>query len=415
MSLNLLTIDPEIFNIIQNEEKRQKNGLEMIASENYCSPAVMQAQGSVLTNKYAEGYPQKRYYDGCIYVDQSEQLAIDRLKKLFHAEYTNVQPHSGSSANMGAYMALCQPGDTLLGMDLSQGGHLTHGASVNFSGKLYKFIHYGLNLKTERLDYDNLAKLAKEHKPKMIVAGASSYARIIDFATIAQIAKDNNALFLVDMAHIAGLVATNNHPSPIGIADVVTSTTHKTLRGPRGGIILAKKEYEKVLNSVIFPGIQGGPLEHVIAAKAVAFHEALQPSFKKYIDQVVINAKHLAEALLQQGLELVTAGTDNHLLLLKTFNTNLSGKEASILLDHIGITCNKNMVPGDTRSPMVTSGVRLGTPALTTRGMKEKEMQTIAQWIALALKNPQDTAIQNKLKNQVFELCQQFPLYQVAQ
>jgi glycine hydroxymethyltransferase len=414
MKLDLQTIDPEIFQIIQKEEIRQKNGLEMIASENYCSPAVMQAQGSVLTNKYAEGYPNKRYYDGCVYVDQSEQLAIDRLKKLFQAEYANVQPHSGSSANMGAYMALCQPGDTLLGMDLSQGGHLTHGASVNFSGKLYKFVHYGLNLKTERLDYDALAQLAKEHKPKMIVAGASSYARIIDFAKIAQIARDNNALFLVDMAHIAGLVATGNHPSPIELADVVTSTTHKTLRGPRGGIILAKKEHEKVLNSVIFPGIQGGPLEHVIAAKAVAFHEALQPSFKKYVDQVVLNARCLAEALIQQGLELVTNGTDNHLLLLKTFNLNLSGKEASILLDHIGITCNKNMVPGDTRSPMVTSGVRLGTPALTTRGMKEKEMKIIAEWIALALKNPQDANIHNRLKNQVLELCQQFPLFHQA-
>lgn len=414
MSLDLKTIDPEIFHIIQKEEGRQKNGLEMIASENYCSPAVMQAQGSVLTNKYAEGYPQKRYYDGCVYVDQSEQLAIDRLKKIFKAEYVNVQPHSGSSSNMGAYMALCQPGDTMLGMDLSQGGHLTHGASVNFSGKLYKFIHYGLDLKTERLDYEALAKLAKEHKPKMIVAGASSYARVIDFAKIAQIARDNNALFLVDMAHIAGLVATGNHPSPIEVADVVTSTTHKTLRGPRGGIILAKKEYEKVLNSVIFPGIQGGPLEHVIAAKAVAFQEALQPSFKKYIDQVVLNARTLAESLMQEGLELVTGGTDNHLLLLKTFNLNMSGKDASILLDHIGITCNKNMVPGDTRSPMVTSGVRLGTPALTTRGMKEQEMKTTAKWIATLLKNPQDTVLQNKIKNQVYELCQQFPLYQIA-
>lgn len=411
MIFDLKNTDPEIFNIIQQEEGRQKNGLEMIASENYCSSAVMEAQGSVLTNKYAEGYPKKRYYDGCIFVDQSEQLAIDRLKKIFKAEYANVQPHSGSSANMGTYMALCQPGDTLLGMDLSQGGHLTHGASVNFSGKLYRFIHYGLDLKTERIDYDALAKLAKEHKPKVIVAGASSYPRIIDFDTIAQIARDNNSLFMVDMAHIAGLVATGHHPSPIQLADVVTSTTHKTLRGPRGGIILAKQQYEKPLNSVIFPGIQGGPLEHVIAAKAVAFHEALQPNFYHYISQVVLNAKVLAECLIEEGLELVTGGTDNHLLLLKTFNLNLSGKDASILLDHIGITCNKNMVPRDTRSPMVTSGVRLGTPALTTRGMKEAQMKTIAKWISKLLKNPQDTSLQQTLKNEVFDLCQQYPLF----
>lgn len=412
MSSNLKNSDPEIFQIIQLEEARQKNGLEMIASENYCSTAVMEAQGSVLTNKYAEGYPQKRYYDGCIYVDQSEQLAIDRLKKLFNAEYANVQPHSGSSANMGAYMALCQPGDTLLGMDLSQGGHLTHGASVNFSGKLYNYKHYGLDLKTERIDYDAVAKLAKEFKPKILVAGASSYARIIDFEKLAQIARDNGSLFMVDMAHIAGLVATGHHPSPIHLADIVTSTTHKTLRGPRGGIILAKKEYEKVLNSVIFPGIQGGPLEHVIAAKAVSFHEALHPSFKKYIEQVVVNAKVLADNLLSQGIELVTGGTDNHLLLLKTTNLNLSGKEASILLDHVGITCNKNMIPGDSRSPMVTSGVRLGTPALTTRGMKEAEMKIIAGWIGKLLKNPQDESIKNTLKSQVLEICQQFPLFQ---
>ncbi len=412
MSFELKNSDPEIYKIIQLEEGRQKNGLEMIASENYCSTAVMEAQGSVLTNKYAEGYPNKRYYDGCIYVDQSEQLAIDRLKKIFNAEYANVQPHSGSSANMGAYMAICQPGDTLLGMDLSQGGHLTHGASVNFSGKLYKFVHYGLDLATERIDYDALARLAKENKPKVIVAGASSYARIIDFEKIAQIARDNKALFLVDMAHIAGLVATGHHPSPIQLADIVTSTTHKTLRGPRGGIILSKKEYEKPLNSVIFPGIQGGPLEHVIAAKAVAFHEALHPSFKTYIGQVVLNAKTLAESLMSEGLELVTGGTDNHLLLLKTSNLNLSGKDASILLDHIGITCNKNMIPGDTRSPMVTSGVRLGTPALTTRGMKESQMKIIAKWIAKLLKNPQDIALQNSTKNQVLELCSQFPLFQ---
>lgn len=412
MNTSLQNTDPEIFKIIEGEKLRQKNGLEMIASENYCSEAVMEAQGSVLTNKYAEGYPKKRYYDGCHYVDQSEQLAIDRLKKLFNAEYANVQPHSGSSANMGAYMAICQPQDTLLGMDLSQGGHLTHGSPVNFSGKIYKFVHYGLDLKTERIDYDKLSLLAKEHKPKVIVAGASSYPRQIDFAKIAQVAKDVNALFMVDMAHIAGLVATGYHPSPIPFADIVTSTTHKTLRGPRGGIILSKITFEKQLNSVIFPGIQGGPLEHVIAAKAVAFHEALQPEFKTYIKQVVSNAKLLSEQLLSHGLELVTGGTDNHLLMLKTFNLNMSGKDASILLDNVGITCNKNMVPGDTRSPMITSGVRLGTPALTTRGMKENEMKLIAQWISDLLKNPNNSELHSKIKNEVANLCKNFPLFQ---
>lgn len=412
MNTSLQNIDPEIYKIIESEKTRQKNGLEMIASENYCSEAVMQAQGSVLTNKYAEGYPQKRYYDGCHFVDQSEQLAIDRLKKIFNAEYANVQPHSGSSANMGAYMAICQPQDTLLGMDLSQGGHLTHGSPVNFSGKIYKFFHYGLDLKTERIDYDKLNFLAKEHNPKVIVAGASSYPRQIDFAKIAQIAKEVNAIFMVDMAHIAGLVATGLHPSPIELADIVTSTTHKTLRGPRGGIILSKREFEKPLNSVIFPGIQGGPLEHVIAAKAVAFHEALQPQFKTYMERVISNAKTLGDELLSKGLELVTGGTDNHLLLLKTFNLNISGKDASILLDHVGITCNKNMVPNDTRSPMITSGVRLGTPALTTRGMNKSEMITIAKWISDVLKNPQNTDLHQKIKNEVKELCDSFPLFQ---
>lgn len=410
--------DQEIFNLIQQEEQRQKHGLEMIASENYCSTAVMEAQGSILTNKYAEGYPGKRYYDGCEFVDRVEQLAIDRLKLLFSASYANVQPHSGSSANMGTYMAFCKPGDKILGMDLNQGGHLTHGSSVNFSGKLYQFIHYGLEPKSERIDYQRLADLAHEHKPKMIVAGASSYPRQIDFQAFAEICKSNGALFMVDMAHIAGLVAVGLHPTPVGLADVVTSTTHKTLRGPRGGIILAKEEWSKSLNSVLFPGIQGGPLEHVIAAKAVAFKEALHPSFKIYQTQVLKNAQKLAAELMNAGLELVTGGTDNHLLLLKTNNLDLSGKEASTLLESVGITCNKNMIPQDTRTPMVTSGVRLGTPALTTRGMKEAEMTLIGAWIVKVLKNAKNSniaKIKEEVSQDIKKLCATFPLFKNEQ
>ncbi|MFP5491185.1 MAG: serine hydroxymethyltransferase [Bacteriovoracia bacterium] len=409
---HLEKVDPEVFKSINLEAHRQEDGLELIASENYCSRAVMEAQGSCLTNKYAEGYPGKRYYNGCEFVDQVETLAIERLKKIFGSSYANVQPHSGSGANMAVYMACLQPGDTFLGMDLAEGGHLTHGSPVNFSGKLYKALHYGLDPKTETIDYNRLEEIAKKERPKMIIAGASAYPRFIDFARMKEVASSVGAVFMVDMAHIAGLVAAGVHPSPIGIADVTTSTTHKTLRGPRGGIILTNSEdWAKKFNSLIFPGIQGGPLEHVIAAKAVAFQEALQPSFKTYQQQVVKNAQVLATTLMSEGIDLVSGGTDNHLVLLKTDSVNMSGKEASELLERVLITCNKNMVPGDKRSPFVTSGVRLGTPAVTTRGFKESETKTMAQLIARALKNSQDAGILEKVKTDVRDLCRQFPVY----
>lgn len=408
----LLKVDPEIAGFIQQEEKRQELGLELIASENYCSRAVMEAQGSCLTNKYAEGYPGKRYYNGCEFVDRVEQLAIDRLKKIFNAGFANVQPHSGSGANMAVYLAAMNHGDSFLGMDLAQGGHLTHGSPVNFSGKLFKALHYGLDPKTETIDYNMVEEIAKRERPKMIIAGASAYPRIIDFAKMGQIAKSIGALLLTDMAHIAGLVAAGVHPSPLEHSDVVTSTTHKTLRGPRGGIILTNsEEWAKKFNSLIFPGIQGGPLEHVIAAKAVAFGEALQPSFKTYQQQVVKNAQVMAKTLIDEGIELVSGGTDNHLILLKTDSVNMSGKEASELLEKVDITVNKNMVPGDKRSPFVTSGIRLGTPAVTTRGFKEAEIKQMSQLIAKALKNPTDNNIQSKVKADVIELCRAFPLY----
>lgn len=408
----LLKVDPEIAGFIQQEEKRQELGLELIASENYCSRAVMEAQGSCLTNKYAEGYPGKRYYNGCEFVDRVEQLAIDRLKKIFNAGFANVQPHSGSGANMAVYLAAMNHGDSFLGMDLAQGGHLTHGSPVNFSGKLFKALHYGLDPKTETIDYNMVEEIAKRERPKMIIAGASAYPRIIDFAKMGQIAKSVGALLLTDMAHIAGLVAAGVHPSPLEHSDVVTSTTHKTLRGPRGGIILTNsEEWAKKFNSLIFPGIQGGPLEHVIAAKAVAFGEALQPSFKSYQLQVVKNAQVMAKTLIDEGIELVSGGTDNHLILLKTDSVNMSGKEASELLEKVDITVNKNMVPGDKRSPFVTSGIRLGTPAVTTRGFKEAEIKQMSQLIAKALKNPTDNNIQSKVKADVIELCRAFPLY----
>jgi glycine hydroxymethyltransferase len=410
---NLSKVDPEIFKIINSEHKRQEDGLELIASENYCSKAVMEAQGSVLTNKYAEGYPGKRYYNGCEFVDQSETLAIERIKKIFGVDYANVQPHSGSGANMAVYMAAMNPGDSFLGMDLAQGGHLTHGSPVNFSGKLYKALHYGLDQKTEMIDYNQVEEIAKKEKPKMLIAGASAYPRFIDFKIMSEIAKSIDALFLVDMAHIAGLVAAGVHPTPVGFADVVTSTTHKTLRGPRGGIILTNSEtWAKKFNSLIFPGIQGGPLEHVIAAKAVAFKEALDPSFKTYQEQVVRNAKVLAETLMSEGIELVSGGTDNHLVLLKTDSVNMSGKEASELLEKVAITCNKNMVPQDKRSPFVTSGVRLGTPAVTTRGFKEKETKLMGELIAKALKNPSNESTLTQVKKDVIDLCRAFPVYQ---
>ncbi len=412
MEKNLNQIDPDVFKFIQKEQERQEMGLELIASENYCSKAVMEAQGSCLTNKYAEGYPKKRYYNGCEFVDEIETLAIERLKTLFNAKFTNVQPHSGSQANMAVYLALLNHGDTFLGMDLAQGGHLTHGSPVNFSGKLYKALHYGLAQGTETIDYNQIEDIAKKEKPRMIIAGASAYPRIIDFKAIAEIAKSINAYFMVDMAHIAGLIAAGLHPSPMDYADVVTSTTHKTLRGPRGGIILTNnEELAKKFNSLIFPGIQGGPLEHVIAAKAVAFKEALDPSFKTYQEQVIKNSQILAKTLIENGIELVSGGTDNHLVLLKTDSVNMSGKEAGEILEKVDITCNKNMVPNDKRSPFVTSGIRLGTPAVTTRGFKEAETKLMAELIVKALKNPTDEKMQKEIKQSVHELCLKFPVY----
>ena len=409
---HLESVDPEVSQLIGKEQHRQEMGLELIASENYCSQAVMEAQGSCLTNKYAEGYPGKRYYNGCEFVDGIETLAIERLKKIFGATYGNVQPHSGSQANMAVYLAMMNPGDTFLGMDLAQGGHLTHGSPVNFSGKLFKALHYGLDAKTEMIDYNALEDIAKKEKPRMIIAGASAYSRIIDFEKFATIAKSIGATLMVDMAHIAGLVAAGLHPSPMGHADVVTSTTHKTLRGPRGGIILTNNEdLGKKFNSLIFPGIQGGPLEHVIAGKAVAFKEALTPEFKSYQEQVVRNSKMLASVLLQHGIELVSGGTDNHLVLVKTDSVNMSGKEAGEILEKVDITCNKNMVPNDKRSPFVTSGIRLGTPAVTTRGFKEAETKLMAEMIVKALKNPTDDKVQKEVKNSVHELCKKFPVY----
>jgi len=407
--INLKNSDPEIFNAIGDELGRQRGKLEMIASENIVSQAVLEAQGSILTNKYAEGYPHKRYYGGCECVDVAEDLAIERAKQLFGAAYANVQPHSGSQANMGAYFGYIEPGDTVLGMDLSHGGHLTHGSPVNFSGRLYKFVHYGVDKVTGRIDYDVVEQLAKEHKPKMIVAGASAYPRILDFERFAAIAASVGAYLMVDMAHIAGLVATGLHPSPLPYADVVTTTTHKTLRGPRGGMILSKEDLTTRINKQIFPGIQGGPLMHVIAAKAVAFKEALAPEFKTYQQQVVKNAAALAEALMGHGFELVSGGTDNHLMLVDLTNKDVTGKEAEIWLDEAYITVNKNTVPNETRSPFVTSGVRIGTPALTTRGMQQAEMVTIAGLIARVV-DSKGAEIEN-VRKAVTELADAFPLY----
>lgn len=409
---HIKSTDKEIFDIINLENERQEEGLELIASENYCSKAVMEAQGSILTNKYAEGYPGKRYYGGCVHVDKAEDLAIERVKKLFGAKYANVQPHSGSSANMAVYFSCLNHGDTVLGMSLDDGGHLTHGSPVNFSGKLFNFKSYGLNPETEKLDYDDIKKVAHEVKPKLIVAGASAYSQIIDFKKFKEIADEVNALLLVDMAHIAGPIAAGLHPSPIEYADFVTSTTHKTLRGPRGGIILSNnEEWFRKLNSNIFPGIQGGPLEHVIAAKAVAFKEALEPSFKDYQKQVIDNAKALANALIENGIDIVSNGTENHLVLVKTDSVNLSGKEAEAILEEVHITCNKNMIPNDSRSPFVTSGIRLGTPAMTTRGLTTDHMKLVAQWISESLKNKEDQQKLNKIKSEVLELCRNFPVY----
>lgn len=407
----LESVDPEVMALIKQEENRQEMGLELIASENYCSRAVMEAQGSCLTNKYAEGYPNKRYYNGCEFVDAIETFAIERVKKIFNAKYANVQPHSGSQANMAVYMALLNPGDTYLGMDLAQGGHLTHGSPVNFSGKLYRAVHYGLK-EDETINYDEILEVAKKEKPKMIIAGASAYPRKIDFKKFREIADAVGAYLMVDMAHIAGLVAAGLHESPLEYADVVTSTTHKTLRGPRGGLILTNnEELGKKFNSQIFPGIQGGPLEHVIAAKAVAFKEALSPEFKTYQAQVIKNAQVLAEVLKSNGIDLVSGGTDNHLILVKTDSVNMSGKEAGEILERVDITCNKNMVPKDTRSPFVTSGIRLGTPAITTRGFKEAETKLMGELIVKALKNPTNDAVLLEVKKSVHELCKKFPVY----
>lgn len=409
---HLSEVDPEIYKIIQHEEARQREGLEMIASENYTSKAVMEAQGSVLTNKYAEGYPGKRYYGGCHNVDDSETLAIERAKKLFGCQFANVQPHSGSQANQAVFMASLQPGDVLLGMDLSHGGHLTHGSPVNMSGLIYKAASYKLDPETGRLNYDLIRKAALESKPKLLIAGYSAYPRFLDFNKFKEIATEVGATLMVDMAHFAGLVATGHHPSPFPVADYVTSTTHKTLRGPRGGLILTNSEERaKLMNSRIFPGLQGGPLEHVIAGKAVAFREALQGDFKSYIENVVQNAKTLAEELLSQGFRLVTGGTDNHLLLMDLSDSEVTGKMAETILDEAGITVNKNTVPNEKRSPFVTSGIRIGTPALTTRGMKTSEMKIIAGWIGKILKNPEDEKLRATIKAEVKALGKNFPLY----
>lgn len=404
--------DPAILEMINAESERQKFGLEMIASENYASLAVMEVQGSILTNKYAEGYPGKRYYGGCQFVDQVEALAIDRAKKLFGCDYANVQPHSGSQANMAVYLAAMSAGDTILGMDLSHGGHLTHGSPVNFSGLLFKAASYKLDPATGRINYDTIRATAKEVKPKLLIAGYSAYPRFLDFAKFREIADEVGATLLVDMAHFAGLVAAGVHPSPFPYADFVTSTTHKTLRGPRGGIILTnKEELAKKMNSKIFPGIQGGPLEHVIAAKAVAFGEALKPEFKTYSENVVKNAKALAEQMLEEGFELVTGGTDNHLILVDLSNKDVTGKLAETSLDEAGITVNKNTVPNEKRSPFVTSGVRIGTPALTSRDMGPGEMKQIAKWISAVLKDPENSNLKASIHSQVKELCQRFPIY----
>lgn len=403
--------DPNIQAVINQELARQRDKLEMIASENFVSQAVMEAQGSVLTNKYAEGYPGKRYYGGCENVDVIETLAIERAKRLFGAEHANVQPHSGSQANFGVYFALLQPGDTIVGMNLSHGGHLTHGSPVNVSGTYFNVVPYGVDAETQQIDYDEFRKIVLEAKPKLIIAGGSAYSRQIDFKKMAEVAHEVDAIFMVDMAHFAGLVATGLHPNPVEYADIVTTTTHKTLRGPRGGLILCKEKYAKAIDKSIFPGIQGGPLMHVIAAKAVALGEALQPEFKVYAQQIIDNAKALAAALQDKGLTIVSGGTDTHVMLVDVRSTGLTGKEAEHLLDEVGITCNKNTIPFDPASPFVTSGIRLGTPALTTRGLQVKDMEEIADIIAAVLNNPEDKAVHEEASKRVAALCEAYPLY----
>lgn len=407
--------DKTIANAIWQETERQRNKIELIASENFVSRAVMEATGTVLTNKYAEGYPGRRYYGGCEYVDRVEELAIERAKTLFGAEHVNVQPHSGAQANMAVYLASVEPGDTILGMNLSHGGHLTHGSPVNFSGRIYNFVPYGVDEKSARIDFELVRKLALKHRPRMIVAGVSAYPRTIDFAPFAQIAAEVGALFFVDMAHIAGIVAAGFHPSPMPYAHLVTTTTHKTLRGPRGGIIMCGKSWAQAIDKAIFPGVQGGPLMHAIAAKAVAFGEALQPEFKAYIEGVLDNAKVLAEALLNEGLTVVSGGTDNHILLLDLRPIGLTGKEAERILDEVGITANKNAIPHDTASPLVTSGIRFGTSAMTTRGLGPQEMKEIARLIGFALKNPESSVAKEQIRRSVQEITSQFPLYEGIQ
>ena len=407
---HLRAVDPEVANAIDAELHRQRNTLEMIASENFVSEAIMEATGCVMTNKYAEGYPGKRYYGGCDEVDVVENLAIERAKQLFGAEHANVQPHSGSQANAGVFLAILKPGDTFLGMNLAAGGHLTHGHKMNFSGKIYNPISYGLDKQTERIDYDEVRQLALEHQPKMIIAGFSAYPREIDWSKFRTIADEVGAVFMVDMAHVAGLVAAGEYPNPVPHADIVTTTTHKTLRGPRAGLILCKSQFAVAIDKAIMPGIQGGPLMHVIAAKAVCFKEALEPGFKDYQHQIRLNAAALAKGLIEGGLRLVTGGTDNHLVLVDLTPADITGKEAEELLEHVGITCNKNQIPFDPRPPLVTSGVRLGVPALTTRGMKESEMLTIADIICEAVKKRGDEEELELLQTQVAEICARFPL-----
>jgi glycine hydroxymethyltransferase len=409
-SQTLAKTDPALWDAIQAENKRQEEHIELIASENYTSPAVLEAQGSQLTNKYAEGYPGKRYYGGCEYVDVAEQLAIDRLKQIYGAEAANVQPHCGASANEAVFLAFLKPGDTILGMSLAEGGHLTHGMALNMSGKWFNAVAYGLNEK-EEIDYDAMERLAREHKPKLIIAGASAYSLHIDFARFAKVAKEVGAIFMVDMAHYSGLIAAGLYPNPVPHADIVTSTTHKSLRGPRGGIILMKAEHEKAINSAIFPGLQGGPLMHVIAAKAVAFKEALEPSFKDYQQQVLINANAMAQTLIKRGLRIVSSGTQSHVMLVDLRAKKITGKEAERVLGEAHITCNKNAIPNDPEKPFVTSGIRLGSPAMTTRGFKEAEAIQVANWIADVLDNPNDAANIAKVREQVAALTKRFPVY----
>ena len=410
--LNHVKEDEVVYNAIMAEKKRQQANIELIASENFVTEAVMEAQGSVLTNKYAEGYPGRRYYGGCEHVDIVEDAARDRLKEIFGAEYANVQPHSGAQANMAVYFMALEPGDTILGMNLSHGGHLTHGSPVNFSGKLYNFVEYGVSKEDERIDYEDVRQKALEHKPKMIVAGASAYSREIDFAKFREIADEIGAYLFVDMAHIAGLVAVGEHSNPVPHAHFVTSTTHKTLRGPRGGFILAKEEFGRKLNSSVFPGVQGGPLMHVIAAKAVAFREAQQPEFKTYIQQVKKNAVALSDALMAEGIDIVSGGTDNHLVLVNLRSLEITGKIAEAVLDEVGITVNKNTIPFDTEGPFITSGIRIGTPAVTTRGFKEEEMKEIASIMAMLLKNHEDEEMKKEAYQRVIALTDKFPLYE---